>query len=42
MTQRASVALAVALVLAAGCHAPKPRAPRSTPTGAPMRLGWVL
>ena len=25
----------------AACHAPKPRAPLTTATGAPMRLGWV-
>jgi len=29
------------LLFLAACHAPKPRAPLVTPSGAPMRLGWV-
>jgi hypothetical protein len=28
-------------LLLAACHAPKPRAPLTTATGAPMRLGWL-
>ncbi|MCU1278152.1 MAG: hypothetical protein JWM53_1698 [bacterium] len=39
MRLRAVAALAFALV--AGCAAPRPRPPLKTPTGAPMRLGWV-
>lgn len=29
------------MLFAAACHAPRPRAPLSKPTGAPIRLGWV-
>lgn len=40
MSARVAAALLLASALAA-CHAPKPRAPLVTPSGAPMRLGWV-
>ncbi|HXU70599.1 MAG TPA: hypothetical protein VN947_14780 [Polyangia bacterium] len=35
------VAVAALALAVAGCRAPKPRAPLTTPTGAPIRLGWV-
>lgn len=31
----------VVALLFAACHAPRPRAPLTTATGAPLRLGWV-
>ena len=40
MSARAGCALAAALLLTA-CPPPKPRAPLTTATGAPVRLGWV-
>ena len=39
MTRTRAVGLLV--LLAAACHAPRARAPLTTPSGAPLRLGWV-